>query len=59
MIEFKNLREDIMNKGLIRVKVKNKNNTMEILTKHGLSDRQIGLLLKGGVINDFKDKLSS
>ncbi len=48
-----------MNKGLIRVKVKNKNNTMEILTKHGLSDRQIGLLLKGGVINDFKDKLSS
>ena len=59
MIEFKNLREDIMNKGLIRVKVKNKNNTMEILTKHGLSDRQIGLFLKGGVINDFKDKLSS
>jgi len=59
LIEFKNLREDIMNKHRIRVKVKNKNNTIEIFTKHSLSDRQIGLLLKGGVINDFRDKLSS
>jgi aconitate hydratase len=59
LIEFENLREDIMNKHQIRVKVKNKNNTIEIFTKHSLSDRQIGLLLKGGVINDFRDKLSS
>jgi aconitate hydratase len=59
LIEFKNLREDMMNKNQIRVKVKNKNNTIEIFTKHSLSDRQIGLLLKGGVINDFRDKLSS
>jgi aconitate hydratase len=59
LIEFKNLREDIMNRDLIRLEVKNKNNTMEIFTKHSLSDRQIILLLKGGVINDFNDKRSS
>lgn len=59
LIEFKNLRADIMNRNPIKVMVKNKDNTVEILTRHSLSDRQIELLLKGGVINDFKEKLTS
>lgn len=59
LVEFKNLREDVINKRPIKVKVKKKNSDMEIITKHSLSDRQIELLSKGGVINDFKEKLIS
>jgi len=59
LVEFKNLREDVKHKRPIKAKVKNKNNTIEIVVKHSLSDRQIALLLKGGIINDFKEKLTS
>ncbi|MCM4172628.1 aconitate hydratase [Arenibacter sp. TNZ] len=59
LVEFKNLRENIVNNRPIELKVKNKNHETSILTKHSLSDRQIALLLKGGVINDFKEKLTS
>ncbi len=59
IVEFKNLREDIINNRSIRVEVENQNNTIEIFTKHNLSKRQIEVLLKGGLINNFKDKLSS
>lgn len=59
LVEFKNLRENIANNRPIELKVKNGNHETSILTKHSLSDRQIALLLKGGVINDFKEKLSS
>lgn len=54
LIEFKNLMEDIIDKRPIKVKVKNKNSETEILTRHSLSVRQIAILSKGGVINDFK-----
>lgn len=59
LVEFKNLRDNIVNNRPIELKVKNKNHETSILTKHSLSDRQIALLLKGGVINDFKEKLTS
>ena len=59
IVKFKNLREDIINNRSIIVEVENQNNTIEIYTKHNLSKRQIEVLLKGGLINNFKDKLSS
>lgn len=59
LVEFKNLRADITNKRPVKVIVENRKGDFEILTKHSLSDRQIALLLKGGVINDFKEKLTS
>ena len=59
LVEFKNLRENLVNNRPIELKVKNGNHETSVLTKHSLSDRQIALLLKGGVINDFKEKLTS
>ena len=58
MVEFKNLREDVENRKNITVVVKKENgSTVEFETKHTMSDRQINVLLKGGIINEFKDKL--
>lgn len=58
-IELENLKENVLHKRDIKVKVINKSNEIEIMTKHSLSDRQIELLSKGGLINDFKEKLFS
>ncbi|NKI27543.1 aconitate hydratase [Arenibacter sp. 6A1] len=57
-VSFKNLRNDIKNRKPIKVRVSNDSGKkIEFETKHSLSDRQINMLLKGGIINEFKDKL--
>ncbi len=58
MVLLKNLPEDIKNRKNIQVVVQKENgNTVDFETKHTLSDRQIDILLKGGIINEFKEKL--
>lgn len=61
MVSFKNLREDVANRRNITVRVSKKDSsqTQEFETKHSLSDRQIQILLKGGIINEFKSKLDN
>lgn len=59
MIQFKNLRDDVENRNTITLLIKKDTGTIEIPTKHSMSDRQIRILLKGGIINDFKDRLSA
>ncbi len=59
IVSFKNLKTDVAERNPIIVKVKNKNEEFEISVRHSLSERQIDLLMKGGVINDFKEKLAS
>lgn len=59
MVSFKNLLEDVKNNNPIRLIVSYENKVEEILTKHSMSERQINLILKGGIINDFKQKLVS
>lgn len=58
LVYFRNLREDVKNRNNIKVIVKNESGKKEEFeTKHSMSDRQIEVLLKGGIINEFKDKL--
>lgn len=60
MISFSNLRDDVKNRRNIKVKVKKENgDSLEFETKHSMSDRQIDVLLKGGIINEFKQRLSN
>ncbi len=60
MVQFENLRTHVENREDITVTVTKKTGkTIRIPTKHSLSDRQIRILLKGGIINDFKDRLAS
>ena len=59
-VSFKNLRNDIKDRNPIKVKVSNDSGKLlEFETKHTLSHRQISMLLKGGVINEFKEKLNA
>ena len=58
IVDFKNLRKDVENRKNITVVVKKENGeNVEFETKHTMSDRQINVLLKGGIINEFKDRL--
>lgn len=58
IVRFKNLKKDVENRNDVRVIVEKSNGkTEEFMTKHTLSDRQINILIKGGIINDFKEKL--
>ncbi|WP_369769808.1 aconitate hydratase [Flavobacterium sp. WC2416] len=58
LIRFKNLRDDVMNRKNIKVLVEKEDGSIiEFETKHNLSDRQINVLSKGGIINDFRSKL--
>ncbi len=58
MVSFKNLPSNVSNRKEIPVIIKKKNGEfIEIPSKHSLSDRQINILLKGGIINEFKEKL--
>ncbi len=57
---FKNLREDIKNRKNIKVIVKKANgDKLEFETKHSMSDRQIKILMKGGIINEFKERIEA
>ena len=58
-VKFKNLRQLVENRATIEVLIKKETGEVSIPTKHSLSDRQIRVLLKGGIINDFKEKLSA
>ena len=58
IVKFENLQRDIKERNNIKVVVKKENGNEETFeTKHSLSDRQIQVLLKGGIINEFKEKL--
>ncbi len=58
MVSFKNLPSNVSERKQIPVIIKKKNGEfIEIPSKHSLSDRQISILLKGGIINEFKEKL--
>lgn len=58
IIRFENLRKDVEERNTINVIIKKDNGEeVKIPTKHTLSDRQIKVLLKGGIINTFKEQL--
>ncbi len=58
MVYFRNLREDVKNRQNVKVIIKNDHGKkQEFETRHTMSDRQIEVLLKGGIINEFKDRL--
>ncbi|RNL92619.1 aconitate hydratase [Sinomicrobium pectinilyticum] len=58
IIRFSDLTEKVKSREDIMVEIGKKNgNTITIPTRHSMSDRQIRILLKGGIINDFKEKL--
>lgn len=57
-ILLSNLIEDVKNRNTIQVTIKKKDGTkIQIPTKHSMSDRQINIMLKGGIINDFKERI--
>jgi len=58
-VMLKNLRQLVEERETIEVLIKKETGEVAIPTKHSLSDRQIRVLLKGGIINDFKEKLSA
>ena len=59
-VSLLNLREDVKNRNNIKVVIEKSNGkTVEIETKHSMSDRQIQVLLKGGIINEFKEQLKN
>ena len=61
-VTLKNLREDIKNRNNIKVVIVKKDKgaePIEIETTHSMSDRQIQILLKGGIINEFKERLGN
>ncbi len=62
MVSLKNVREDVKNRNNIRVRVTKPDDSaepVEFETKHSMSDRQIQILLKGGIINEYKDRLNN
>ncbi|MGO2101599.1 MAG: aconitate hydratase [Psychroflexus halocasei] len=57
-IILKNLRENVENRNTIEVTLKKSDGSkVRFPTKHSLSDRQIHILMKGGIINDFKERI--
>ena len=58
MVRLKDLREAVQTGKPIVVEVLNSGKTLSIEVTHSLSDRQVDVLLKGGVVNDFKEKLA-
>ncbi|SDL13351.1 aconitase [Salinimicrobium catena] len=62
LVSFKNLQEDVRNRNNIKVLIEKEETgaePIEIETKHSMSDRQIQVLLKGGIINEFKEQLKN
>ncbi|WP_019038713.1 aconitate hydratase [Psychroflexus tropicus] len=57
-VELKDVVNSVKSKEDIKVVIhKPDGSTHSIKAKHSLSDRQINVLVKGGIINDFKEKL--
>lgn len=59
MIYLKDLRKNVEKLEDVEVLVRRDSGDFKIPTKNSLSDRQIRILLKGGIINDFKERLTS
>lgn len=62
LLSFKNLREDVQKRNPIKVLIEKEERgaePVEIETKHTLSNRQVQVLLKGGIINEFKEQLKN
>lgn len=59
MVSLKNVRSSVSESNNVEVLIKKKENgeVIEIATKHSLSKRQINILMKGGIINEFKEQL--
>ncbi|MGY5849409.1 aconitate hydratase [Salegentibacter sp. F14] len=58
VITFRNLRNDVINRNNIQVIIRKPNGErIKFETKHSLSDRQINILAKGGIINEFKERI--
>jgi len=58
IIHLRNLREAITKKEPIELEIESKGETRKIKVVHSLSSRQVDILLKGGVVNDFREKLA-
>ena len=57
-VELKDVVNSVQSKKPIQVILHKPDGTHSVIeTKHSLSDRQIQVLVKGGIINDFKEKL--
>lgn len=54
VIHLKNIREQIQSSSTVTATLKKKNKVLQL--QHALSDRQIDILLKGGLINWVKEK---
>lgn len=60
IISFSNLKTDIEQRNPVKVKIKKSDGShLEIFTSHSMSERQIQILLKGGIINEFKARLTN
>lgn len=62
IVSFKNLRSDLEQGNKISVLIRKKQEgaePVEIETTHSMSKRQIQILLRGGIINEFKERLSN
>ncbi len=58
MVSLKNLPKSVSERKDIQIIIRKENGEiLEIFTKHSLSERQIHILLKGGIINEFKEQL--
>lgn len=57
IIILKNLREGIKGNKVIKAEIKKEKSSQEIELKHNLSTRQVEVILKGGIINYFKEKV--
>jgi aconitate hydratase len=58
MVRVSNLREAVARGKNITMEIIRNGKTTELHLAHSLSPRQVELLLKGGVVNDFKEKLA-
>ncbi|TRZ45267.1 aconitate hydratase [Robertkochia solimangrovi] len=58
MITAVNLREHIHNSSTFDIGLSDGKDLITISVKHSLSDRQIAILLKGGIINTYKEELT-
>lgn len=58
-VELKDVINSVKSKKPVEVIIhKTNDETKTITTKHTLSDRQIDILVKGGIINDFKERIA-
>ncbi|AVR47484.1 aconitate hydratase [Christiangramia fulva] len=58
IIILKNFKDDVRENNPVKVTIhKEGGEDVEIETTHSMSERQVNILLKGGIINEFKERL--